>query len=123
MKLLEVLSLDILESTRVVAGAAGLEREVRWVHISDIPDILLWVQPGQLLLTTGYAWPRKEDSHRSLVCTLAERNIAEIDRCGFQAVLEKAIFEALTGFAMRKKGILEPNYMDPVASGKVPFSI
>jgi agmatinase len=35
----------------------------------------------------------------------------------------KAIFEAMTGFAMRKKGILEPNYMDPVASGKVPFSI
>lgn len=29
MKLLEVLSLDILESTRVVAGAAGLERDVR----------------------------------------------------------------------------------------------
>lgn len=35
----------------------------------------------------------------------------------------KAIFEALTGIAMRKKGGMEPGYVDPVASGKVPFSL
>lgn len=35
----------------------------------------------------------------------------------------KAIFEALTGLALRKKGITGPNYLDPVASGKVPFPL
>jgi agmatinase len=34
-----------------------------------------------------------------------------------------AIFEALTGIAMRKLGIKEPDYLDPVASGKVPFPL
>jgi agmatinase len=35
----------------------------------------------------------------------------------------KAIFEALTGIAMRKLGIKEPGYLDSVTSGQVPFSL
>ncbi|HLV97749.1 MAG TPA: PucR family transcriptional regulator ligand-binding domain-containing protein [Ktedonobacterales bacterium] len=76
MKLLEALALPILESTRVVAGRTGLERDVLWVHIVDLPDPLPWVRPGQLLLTTGYAWPRDEEAQRMLVRSLAERNLA-----------------------------------------------
>ncbi len=76
MKLHEALALPILENTRVVAGAAGLERDVLWVHIVDLPDPLPWVRPGQLLLTTGYAWPREEKAQRALVRSLAERNLA-----------------------------------------------
>ena len=76
MKLLEALDLPILESTRVVAGLAGLEHDVLWVHIVDLPDPLPWVRPGQLLLTTGYAWPRDEEAQRALVRALAERNLA-----------------------------------------------
>jgi agmatinase len=34
----------------------------------------------------------------------------------------RAILEALTGIAQRKLGIKEKNYLDPVMSGKVPFS-
>jgi purine catabolism regulator len=78
MKLLDTLSLPVLESTRVVAGTTGLEREVRWVHIVDVPDMLPWVRPGQLLLTTGYAWPHHEEEQRSLVRALAEQGLAGI---------------------------------------------
>jgi purine catabolism regulator len=78
MNVREMLALDILASTRVVAGAAGLEREVRWVHIVDLPDLLPWVRPGQFLLTTGYAWLRDEDAQRALVRALTERNLAGI---------------------------------------------
>src|SRR5579862_5837588 len=78
MKLLEVLTLPVLEHSRVVAGQAGLEREVQWVHIVDLPDPLPWVQPGQLLLTTGYAWPREEAAQRALIRALAERNLAGV---------------------------------------------
>ncbi len=76
MKLLEILSIDILKSVRIVAGAAGLERDVSWVHIVDLPDLLPWVRPGQFLLTTGYAWPREEHAQRSLIRALAERNLS-----------------------------------------------
>jgi purine catabolism regulator len=38
---------------RVVAGEAGLERAVRWVHISELLDPTPWLSGGELLLTTG----------------------------------------------------------------------
>jgi purine catabolism regulator len=78
MKLLDVLALDVLARTQIVAGLAGIGREVRWVHIVDLPDILPWVRPDQFLLTTGYAWPREEDAQRSLIRALAERNLAGV---------------------------------------------
>ena len=37
----------------VVAGAAGLDRAVRWVHISELEDPTPWLTGGELLLTTG----------------------------------------------------------------------
>ena len=38
-----------------VAGAAGLDRAVRWVHISELADPTPWLSGGELLLTTGLA--------------------------------------------------------------------
>ena len=37
----------------VVAGRAGLDRAVRWVHISELADPTPWLSGGELLLTTG----------------------------------------------------------------------
>lgn len=37
----------------VVAGAAGLDREIRWVHTSELTDPTRWLTGGELLLTTG----------------------------------------------------------------------
>ncbi|RJR13791.1 hypothetical protein C4588_00640, partial [Candidatus Parcubacteria bacterium] len=30
--------MDVFAGARVVAGLAGLDREIRWVHIVDMPD-------------------------------------------------------------------------------------
>src|ERR1700742_2223269 len=38
---------------RIVAGEAGLDRPVRWVHISELEDPTPWLSGGELLLTTG----------------------------------------------------------------------
>jgi purine catabolism regulator len=51
-----VLSLrDLLREldVRIVAGEAGLDRAVRWVHISELSDPTPWLSGGELLLTTG----------------------------------------------------------------------
>ena len=37
----------------VVAGEAGLDRAVRWVHSSELLDPTPWLSGGELLLTTG----------------------------------------------------------------------
>jgi len=76
IKLAEILSLAVLDRAQIVAGTAGLEREVRWVHVIDMPDVLSWVQPGQFLLTTAYGWPREAEAQRALIRGLAERNLA-----------------------------------------------
>src|SRR5260221_2304297 len=78
MKLAEAQARTVLGKARVVAGSQGLFNEVRWVHIVDIPEILPWVRPGQLLLTTGYALPRAPQDQRALIRSLSERNLAGI---------------------------------------------
>lgn len=36
-----------------VAGHSGLDRAIRWVHVSEIPDPTPWLQGGEFLITTG----------------------------------------------------------------------
>jgi purine catabolism regulator len=37
----------------LVAGQAGCDNEVRWVHVSEVEDPTPWLRGGELLLTTG----------------------------------------------------------------------
>src|SRR6476660_1897209 len=55
----EVLGASTLAGARVLAGASGLDRVVQRLNIMEVPDILPWVKPHELLLTTGY--PIRED--------------------------------------------------------------
>jgi purine catabolism regulator len=47
----------------LVAGAAGLDRPVRWVHISELTDPTPWLYGGELLLTTGMALADPGEQH------------------------------------------------------------
>ncbi|MCE3028385.1 PucR family transcriptional regulator [Salinicola sp. DM10] len=67
-----------LRHARVVAGERSLSRPLRWVHMVDHPDIIAWVQPGQLLLTTGYHWPDEPAAERALIEALAEKGLAGV---------------------------------------------
>jgi purine catabolism regulator len=55
----DILRLPILAGARLVAGRDGLDRVVRSVNVMEVPDILDWVKPDELLLTTAY--PLRED--------------------------------------------------------------
>jgi purine catabolism regulator len=55
----DVLGLPPLSQARLVAGHAGVDRVVRSVNVMEVPDILDWVKPDELLLTTAY--PLRED--------------------------------------------------------------
>lgn len=74
MNLIEALELPSLQDARVVAGAEGLHRTIRWVSIVDLPDPLSCVSSGDLLLTTGYGLPRDEKELSDL--------IVEMSKCG-----------------------------------------
>ena len=74
----EVLKLPVLRHSRphVVAGAAGLDVPVRWVHVAEIADIAHLLKGGELVLTTGIALPDDADALTKYVGELAAVGVA-----------------------------------------------
>ncbi|WP_131103706.1 PucR family transcriptional regulator [Ornithinimicrobium sufpigmenti] len=99
----EVLRLPVMQGTAVLAGERGLERLVATVNVMEVPDLLPWVRPRELLLTTGYPlrtheghdltdWIADLDDHglagvaiklARYVDELPEAALREADRRGF----------------------------------------
>ena len=76
--LARALTLAPLRTARVVAGGAGLERRVRHINVMEVPDILPWVQPEELLLTTAYPLRDDRAALAMLVPELAGKGLAGI---------------------------------------------
>jgi purine catabolism regulator len=54
------------------AGAGGLDREVSWVHTSDLPEPWEWLGAGELLLTNGTGLRPDEGGQLRFIERLAE---------------------------------------------------
>jgi PucR family transcriptional regulator, purine catabolism regulatory protein len=69
----EVLALDAVRqgNPRVVAGAAGLDRRVRWVHVTELTDVREILRGGELVLSTAIAWPDDRETLARFVADLA----------------------------------------------------
>ncbi|MDG4796791.1 PucR family transcriptional regulator [Micromonospora sp. WMMD1082] len=69
----EVLALDPVRhgAPRLLAGAAGLDRRVRWVHLAEVPDIATQLGGGELVLTTGIGLPAEDAGLRAFIGDLA----------------------------------------------------
>ena len=76
--LAEVLNMGSLQGATVLAGASGMSRSVRLVNVMEVPDILPWVRPHELLLTTGYPLRQETDALVQWVRALAEHNLAGV---------------------------------------------
>jgi purine catabolism regulator len=62
----------------VLSHEAGLDREIRWVHASEVLNIASLLQGGELLLTTGMGLAEGPAAQRRLVKDLADRRIAAL---------------------------------------------
>jgi purine catabolism regulator len=62
----------------VLAHAAGLDNEIRWVHASEVSNIASLLRGGELLLSTGMGLDRAAAGQDRLVRELAERQIAAL---------------------------------------------
>ncbi len=74
----EVLATPILEGSRVLAGAQGLERVVQRLNVMEVPDILPWVKPDEFLLTTAYPLRDDPDALPDLLAELDAAGLAGI---------------------------------------------
>lgn len=74
----EVLRMPVVRQAgpEVLAGAAGLDRPVQWVHSGEPADIASLLRGGDLLLTTGIALPDSDDELRAFATSLSEGDVA-----------------------------------------------
>lgn len=74
----EALELAILNKARVVAGHAGLNRPIRWVHTVGVPDGADWLNGGELVLTTIFNMPDTPEARCKFIRQLASKGIAGV---------------------------------------------
>lgn len=78
MILQELLTVPALASARTLAGKGGLTREVTSVNIMDAPDIVHFLKPGEMLLTTAYMLKDDPDALHSLMTNMNQMQCAGI---------------------------------------------
>jgi PucR family transcriptional regulator, purine catabolism regulatory protein len=133
MTVARMLTLPALAGAEVVAGARGLDRVVRRANVMEVPDIVSWVRPEGVLLTTGYPLRESTADLASLVTQLDEHGVSalavklhryldalpepmlrEADRCGLPLVVvpdsvgfDEVLTEVFTSVASERASLLE----------------
>jgi purine catabolism regulator len=68
--------MPLLAESSLVAGASGLDREILWAAVVDIPQADDWVRADELLLTTFYGLREDVAGQVRLVRQLIEKRVA-----------------------------------------------
>ncbi len=64
------------QNTDIIAGEAGLNRVVKWVHIVEVTNIRNLLKGEELILSTCVAWAKNEEIFISMIKQLIEANAA-----------------------------------------------
>jgi len=72
----DIINLPSLTKLTPVAGKSGLHRLVRWVHFIDLPDVIPWVQGGELLIITGIGLDGDMDKLKNIVRAIIKKKLA-----------------------------------------------
>lgn len=94
MKISELLSIPILKGMNIIAGELGKNREVETVNMMDAPDIIHFLKPNELLVTTAY---HLKDNPNLL--TVLVRNMAE-NRCSGLGIKTKRFLKEIPAEAI-----------------------
>lgn len=81
----------------LAGGAGGLDREVRWLHVSELCDPTPFLEGGEFLLTTGLAVGELASAQREYVRRLAGHGLAGLGfgvGLGFAEVPRALVAEA-----------------------------
>jgi purine catabolism regulator len=72
----DVLTRPLFQHAKVVAGAGGLSRPVRWVHVLEVSDAASFVHGQELILTTGIGLENSGESALQFVHQLVECQVS-----------------------------------------------
>jgi PucR family transcriptional regulator, purine catabolism regulatory protein len=71
----DALKLEQFAGAQVIAGNAGLNKPIAWVHIASVPDAPRWLNGGELVLTTGHNMPPTADEQRQYIQAMADKGV------------------------------------------------
>jgi PucR family transcriptional regulator, purine catabolism regulatory protein len=76
--LAEILEMDVIREglPELLAAPDRLDREIRWVHVSELSDIGTLLHGGELILTTGVGLPTQGSGLVRYIDDLAEAGVA-----------------------------------------------
>lgn len=72
----DILTAGLLPGARIVAGRAGLGRQVLWVHNAGVPDAPQWLNGGELVMTTMINLPPDAPDQVHYVEQMQARGVA-----------------------------------------------
>ncbi len=80
LTLAEFLDLPVVRRAlpEVIAGAGGLDRELRWAHVVEMADPSDLLKGGELVLTTGIGTGTRERDQRRWIGSLIEQGAAAV---------------------------------------------
>jgi len=75
VRLRDILNVDLLAGAEVIAGEAGMDCVITSVNVMEVPDIVDWVRPGELLLTTAYSLSNNIEAFNTLLPIFSEKGV------------------------------------------------
>lgn len=76
MKVGDLMKIPVFAGARIVAGENGMTRDVHSVNMMDAPDIIDFLKPDELLVTTGYSIKDDSGALVELVRKMAKKGCA-----------------------------------------------
>ena len=75
VRLRDILNVDLLAGAEVMAGESGMDHVITSVNVMEVPDIVDWVRPGELLLTTAYSLSNNIEAFNTLLPIFSEKGV------------------------------------------------
>ncbi|MFC4601348.1 PucR family transcriptional regulator [Cohnella hongkongensis] len=67
-----------LKDAVLLGGEAGLDRPISRINVMEVPDVVDWVRPGELLMTTGYPFKDDPEVLVTLIAQLAGKGVVAL---------------------------------------------
>ena len=78
MQVSQLVKLPFLEGMQIIAGQTGENREIHTVNMMDAPDIIPYLKPNEMLVTTAYHLKDNPHSLFELVQSMVNQNCAAL---------------------------------------------
>jgi DNA-binding PucR family transcriptional regulator len=65
-----------MEKVKLVAGEGGLDRVISWVHVIELPEVVEWVEGGELLFITGITIKDNKEALLKLVKDIDKKRLS-----------------------------------------------